>query len=434
MMNSEQNILIIGDLTHANNYGAIATTDMLKKMFQKKYGSNLKFIDHRSFITPTPIGGWETYNLSAQQNKSLLSKLYQIIKPFDKDNFILNFGVKILHKYVIIDTNRKDIPYQYIDYESFSQKMLDGEILQYEYELLKWADLIYINGEGNVVNGTDKYGAYRIGALYIFFLAYFIKKHVQKYCAIINHTVDPKNTDAEEIIRNLYPMLDYVAVREPYSIKTLNEIGVYNVEFVPDALFTFVPDKKEWEPSDILKTEIDFTKPYICIGDSSAVRSRTNEVKWDIYEVYSKLIDELKKITPQIVFVDGFNGEHEIINKLVNYHKISRVNLKNCDYKELYYVLSKSEIFISGRWHASILSILSGTPILLWSSDSHKTKGLYSLINYSYRFFSIDALPLHVDDIVNETKKILANRDEIRSAIIKDVNKLKNKIKIDDSF
>ena len=428
-MNSEKkkNLLLIGDLTPANNYGAIATTDMLKKIFYEKYGFNLKFIDHRSFIRPTPISGWDTYR-SIQKEKTFVSKLYQIIKPLDKNNYILRAGSIMLRKNKF-DENRKDIPYLFEDYEPTSQRMLNKETLQYEYELLKWADAIYINGEGNVVNGTDKYGVYRIGALYIFFLAYFAKKYLKKYCAIINHTVDPKNIDAEEIIRNLYPILDYIAVRETYSIKTLNKLGVHNVELVPDALFTFMSDKTNWEPSNLLKKEIDFTKPYICIGDSSAIRSRTNEVKWDVYEVYSKLIKQLNKITPQIIFVDGFNGSHETINKLINNHKIGRVNLMNCDYKELYYVLSKSEIFISGRWHASILSLLSGTPILLWSADSHKTKGLYSLINYPYKFFQIDTLPLHIGGIVDETNKILKNRIEISNAIIKEVQNLQEKAK-----
>jgi polysaccharide pyruvyl transferase WcaK-like protein len=86
--------------------------------------------------------------------------------------------------------------------------------------------------------------------------------------------------------------------------------------------------------------------------------------------------------------------------------------------------LSKSEIFISGRWHASILCILSGTPILLWSADSHKTKGLYSLLDYPYKFFQIDTLPLHVDEIVIQTKEILRDKKKIEETIAKKVRVL----------
>jgi polysaccharide pyruvyl transferase WcaK-like protein len=373
-------------------------------------------------MQPTPIEGWGTGH-EAKKMELFLSKSYRYIESFDENQQILKIGLKVL-KRSKIDGNRKDIPCLFKDYETFAQKMLKGEILQYEYELLKWADTVYINGEGNIVNGTDSHGIYRTGALYILFMAYFIKKHLNKYCAIINHTVDPKNPDANEIIKNVYPMLDYVAVREPYSIKNLNELGFYDVELVPDALFTFVPKNENWKPSKKLEEQIDFTKPYICIGDSSGIRSRTNEVKWDIYKLYSKLIDELTSVTDQIIFVDGFNGGHEKINKLIKDHKIGRVNLKNCNYEELYHVLSKSEIFISGRWHASILCILSGTPILLWSADSHKTKGLYSLLDYPYKFFQIDTLPLHVDEIVIQTKEILRDKKKIEETIAKKVRVL----------
>ncbi|MDI9394564.1 MAG: polysaccharide pyruvyl transferase family protein [Euryarchaeota archaeon] len=423
MKKPDKNILVIGDLTTANNYGAIATTEALKKIFFETYGSSVKYIDYRSFIKPTPTSGWDT-----ELNNSFLAKAYKIIKPYDKNGVVLKIGLEIINKQTDIE-NRVDIPYLFKYYEIFAHRILKGEILQYEYELLKWADAIYINGEGNIVNGTDSKGVYRIGALYILFLAYFIKKHLNKYCAIINHTVDPNNLDAAEIVKNVYPLLDYVAVREPYSIKNLNELGFYNVELVPDALFTFVPEENIWHPPEILKKEIDFTKPYICIGDSSGIRSRTTKVKWDVCEMYSKLIKELKNITDQIVFVDGFNGGHESINRLVKENKIGRVNLNNCSYKDLYHVLSKSEIFISGRWHASILCVLSGTPILLWSADSHKTKGLYSLLEYPYRFFQIDTLPLHIDDIINQTKEILENKKTISDEITKRVYVLQEEAK-----
>jgi len=421
-MNNQKNILVIGDLTTAHNYGAIATSETLKKIFFANYGPKVKYIDHRSFVRSTPRNGWDSS--PSMKNRTIYEKIYDIIKPYDSHNFILNTGLKLLGE---TTTSRKDIPYLYRDYKKYLEKMLDGNVLQYEYDLLEWADIIYINGEGNVVNGTDKYGVYRIGALYILFLAYVAKKHFNKYCAIINHTVDPNNEDAEEIIKNVYPLLDYIAVREPYSIKTLHKMGIKNVELVPDALFTFVPDtdKNSWKPSDILNKEIDFTRPYICIGDSSGIKSRTNEVKWDVYDIYSKLIKQLRTITPQIVFVDGFNGGHESINRIVKENKIGRINLENCNYKELYHVLSNAEIFISGRWHASILSLLAGTPILLWGADSHKTRGLYPLIDYPYRFFQIDTLPLHIADITKETKKILEDKKSIKSKMSKKVSELR---------
>ena len=94
---------------------------------------------------------------------------------------------------------------------------------------------------------------------------------------------------------------------------------------------------------------------------------------------------------------------------VVEKNKVPRVNLCNCSYQELYYVLKNSQIFISGRWHASILALLSGTPILLWGADSFKTRALYDLFNYPYAFIDIKKLPEQIPLIKSETIKILSS-------------------------
>lgn len=389
-------ILFIGDLRSASNYGAVATTESLIRLLQnEKYDIDIRYIDYRSLYHPTPSNGYKP--LSEQ---SIFLKIKRII-PFKVKKLIRSIQYR--------NSKPNDfVPYKWTQYEEYYNRMMSDDILQFEKRMLEWADIIYINGEGNIVNGTDRYGKYRMGARYILYMAWLSKMKYAKPTLIVNHTVDPNNWNAFEMISHIYPFLDVVSVREKLSVELLKQHGIQNVLYIPDALWTYKPISN-WVPSDALKKEIDFSKPYICLGDSSGIKNAYNSVKWNVSDVLGVIIDELYKVVPQVVFVDGFNGSNEDINRLVHRKKIGRVNFYNCSYHDLFHVLKNASLFISGRWHASILSVLANTPILLWGSDSHKTKSLYPLLDYKYQFFEVSTLPVNIDKLIDTSREILAD-------------------------
>lgn len=397
-------VLFIGDLRTAYNYGAIATTETLMRMIENEhYNIEIKYIDYRSLYSPTPIEGYKPLDVNFP-SKTIKQRISSLLP---------NKVKKIIKKSLNIKDQTDFVPYKYNQYENYFASMQSGESLQFEKKMLEWADIVYINGEGNIVNGTDKQGKYRMGARYILFMAWVSKVKYNKPTLILNHTVDPNNTNAFEIISHVYPLLDKVYVRETLSIPLLEKYGIKNAKFVPDALWAYQPTSN-WQPSEQIKKEIDFSQPYICIGDSSGFQNAYNKVKWDVSTVLSNIVDELRKITPQIIFVDGYAGGNKDINKLVRTKKLGYVNLRNCSYHELYHVLKGANLFISGRWHASILSTIANTPILLWGSDSHKTKSLYKLLDYPYPFFEVATLPVNIDDLIATAKDILKNSEQIK--------------------
>lgn len=408
-----KNLLFIGDLRTANNYGAIATTETLVKLVENEhYDANIKFIDYRSLYRPTPVDGFPVISLKRKLpiKKYVASHLPRNVKS----------GIKrILRCFFDSEKPVEDfVPYKYSQYEEYYEQMQAGSRLQFEKKMLEWADIVYINGEGNIVNGTDKYGKYRMGARYILFMAWVSKVKYKHPTLIVNHTVDPNNCNAFEIIEHVYPQLDKIYVRETLSLPLLHQHGIQNCTFVPDALWAYQP-VSNWQPSDALKKEIDFSKPYLCLGDSSGIRNAYGKVKWDVCQVLGEIIDRLQEIVPQVIFVDGYSGGNEEINKLVDKKYIGRVNLSNCSYHDLYHVLKGATLFISGRWHASILSTMTNTPIILWGSDSHKTKSLYTLLDYKYRFFEVSTLPVNIDELVETARQIIHNAAIIKTDMAK---------------
>lgn len=426
-------VLFIGDLRNCYNYGAIATTESLIKMLLAKYpNAEIKYIDFRSLQNATPPDGWGREKIAEAKNsndhsnllqliKIKMVNLYYLMKHFLK--FFMPYGIvkirdriikqDIPDKKIILPTMNYHIPFLFKNFDKWAKDMMNGKVLEYERNLFEWADIVLVNGEGNVVNGTDENGVYRHRACYVLFMSWVAKTQFHLPVYLVNHCVDPNNSDAVEIIKNVYPLLDRVIVRDPLSLEKLVSYGIINnAEYAPDALFSY-KGTDVWEPSDSIRSQIDFSKPFILIGDSSGIKNAYSKVSWNVQVFFKSLIERLQNIVPQLVFVDGYSGGNEDINQLIMDTGIGRISLENCSYQELYEVMKRAEIFVSGRWHASILCLLTGTPILLYGSDSHKTKSLYSMIDYQYKFFETISLPIHIDEIADEVEKILKNRHSI---------------------
>lgn len=417
-------ILLVGDLRTAYNYGAIATTESLLDLIDVKIpNAEVKLIDHRSFRGTTPENGWPAANYEEALKKDGKKKvLKEFLIKFSKKIGVYHF-LKRVYGIFKSSATTDNVPTRYDYYELFAKKILNDETWKYEKRLIEWADIVLVNSEGNIVNGTGVDGKYRVGGRYVLFMEYLSKIIMKKPCYVINHTVDPKNRDIKKIIENVYPHLDGVYVREKKSYQILQSWGITNMQYVPDALWShdFSKDPKVQKPKCL--KDFDFDKPYICIGDSSGIQNAYSHVKWDIVEQYTVMINELKKICPNIIFIDGYKGYNKNINDVILKNNIATVNLRTCNYHELYYVLERAEIFISGRWHASIISLLAHTPILLWGSDSHKTEALYDEIDYPYEFFDVAALPLNIDRIVNEAKKIMQDKHDIQWELVEKLKK-----------
>lgn len=422
-------VLFVGDLRTAFNYGAIATSDILLGMVKEVTGAGdhqLEVIDHRSFIHETPVQGFGEWSAPKYARRKWGRRLLGAVR-MGMIEFLRAYPA-LYYKLRGEKAPQRGIhvPSRFCEYDLWVNDVLAGKRLAYERRLIEWADIVVFNSEGNVVNGIDQWGRYKEGPRYILFLEYLAKK-MGKKAAVINHTVDPDSEDGIEMVQHVYPMMDYVSVREPLSVGKLEEFGVKRkVAYIPDALFSYVPEPN-WEPSEELKSIIDFSKPYICLGDSSGISSLASTVKWDLYYVFSDLIAELRKICPQVVVVDGFSGGLRELNELVKQEKLPCVNLHNCPYEDLIEVLGRAKCFVSGRWHASIMGLLSGTPFILWGSDSHKTKSLSVIYDYPFRFYNVHTLPLHIKDMAADVKRAIEQEPALREQNMKTTLQLRER-------
>ena len=140
----------------------------------------------------------------------------------------------------------------------------------------------------------------------------------------------------------------------------LEKLGIKSAEFVPDALYKF---------ENLNNNSLE--RKYICIGDTATL----GYAEWDVANFFEDIITRLKKQGQEIIFVDGNMWKTtEIIEKLCNKLKVSWVHLDNTNWRELAEIFRQSKVFFSGRWHASILATISGTPSILYGTDKSQNE------------------------------------------------------------
>jgi hypothetical protein len=399
-----KNILLIGDLKTIRNWGAQGTSKCLNSYYNVEYADkyNLYSIEHRSDIS--------TVNNHGNPYK------YRILKSFLKQ-FIVDKAIykKKVQRINIENVNKRDItediiPHRWDEYSEYARKMENSLILQYEKDLIEKCECIIINAEGSIVRKRTNEKTYRRAGRYYLFLAYYSKIIAKKKTYIINHTVDPNYLEIDEVIHNLYPRLDKVILREHISMSYLKSLGINTENTIIgfDMLYLFNPTQT-WSKNLFLKSYLPRRK-YICIGDSSGIPY----VSWDIKNFYENLIINCQSNFPEmdIVIIDGNSAISQILGEVSKKYNCCWINDMNSNYTDLYHILANAEIYVSGRWHPSILAAKGRTPIILWGADSCKTRSLHEQLNLKCDFYPLGNLNTKIDSLIEDIRKSIRTKDD----------------------
>jgi polysaccharide pyruvyl transferase WcaK-like protein len=320
----------------------------------------------------------------------------------------------------VIPITRMDQDYDYMpltfkEFDDFADKVKKGLVLKMENRAIDNSDNIIINCEGSLTHHTNASrceGKYRARTRYMLFLAYYSAKFCGKEVSIVNHCVDPGNSSAEEMIKNVYPLLKRCWVRDNLSKINLEKLGIKSAEFVPDALYKF---------KNLNSNSLD--RKYICIGDTATL----GYAEWDVANFFEDIITRLKKQGQKIIFVDGNMWKTtEIIEKLCDKLKVQWVHVDNTNWRDLAEIFRQSKVFFSGRWHASILATISGAPSILYGTDSHKTKALHNDLGIEGRFYELNELPVYKDEIV---QRLTSEKYKDESKLVKYANEQRSLLK-----
>jgi polysaccharide pyruvyl transferase WcaK-like protein len=242
-------------------------------------------------------------------------------------------------------------------------------------------DEVWVNGEGDFILRTRP-SLYR--TLVIMHVALALGRRVRLVNSILS---DPANEARNApvttaVIRTLSQCSD-VVYRDPESLR-LHQGLMPDVaaSWCPDALFAWAGEHVSAEPfgpgwEGLPPEAQEFMRcrrPYVAISGSSAIRSPSTAEREDLRQFISDA--DRTGYGSLLIATDGSDRWMADVAKTCGAPFIpSRVPLIAG-----MTALSQAAVFVSGRYHPSILATLVGTPSVLMSSNSHKTQSLQEVL------------------------------------------------------
>lgn len=425
-------IVYAADNINRANFGCRATSTALKQL-----------ISENNTIVADITG--ELTHIGGDDNVFFVPKLPINYKRHSKKGICFKLWRKIARKlnhtspskYDFVTENPKQSYLNLIKCLPANKQLEVFDLRQYEF------DALVINGEGTMIMSTP---CRRDSLIYLMLAQWAIDLGKKVYfvnAMFSDCTVSGKNKKTLKTSEEVLSKCTLVSVRDPYSQEYVKEnIPKVNATFVPDALFTWgkyidrevlkhninfaLPLKKEFDPQ---LQNIDFARDYILIsGNSLAIKNKEKAI-----DCYCRLTDYIKaKTNMQLILLEVCAGDRFL-------EKVGKTTGTPCipvEIPVLYglNILANARVYVSGRFHPSIMASLGGTPCVFQGSNSHKTESLGAMLGYeskgSYSAFpDASEIPLIYNDI--EEKINLGN--ELRDKISDNCRKLaQNAEKIKD--
>ncbi len=289
--------------------------------------------------------------------------------------------------------------------------LIQGHLLKDEIGYYQWihkdvikeikkADLTLSIGGDNYCYSTP---------VWIYALNKAVKELSKSKLVLFGASVDPDSID-ERMKENL-DLHDALIVRESLTFEGLKRVGLESKTYLcPDPAFTMDPEKVElsdfWNNGKILGLNIS---PLIM-----EYEKKPGMVKKTTESLIQYIIDntELK-----IALICHVSTDIEALKPLFEKFKSSRVTLVGNDYnaKELKYIISKCNLFIGARTHATIAAYSTCVPTLV-IGYSIKARGIAKDL-----FGDCSGLILPVQDLESENQLIktvmnfIDREDELRN-------------------
>ena len=302
------------------------------------------------------------------------------------------------------------------DFEYIGDQWMSGRGGLFASEFMAAAeesDVIVFNGEGHIQSN-------RTAGVRSLFLLWFAKTRLGKPCCAIDHTT-MVSSETRPIMRGMvklvYPILDVVTVREPYSLRDLHDLGLKKVQLVPDVVFLLDPNEgatdsfRKWKAGCGLDVQ-----PYFCVSAGDLPMSWPYPGRATEGSVI-QLVRQLKKVVPQAV----------IIAKDKHYRFMVEV-AKETDsicfgpehrYVDLWPLLMDAVFLVTGHYHHVIASAKVGCPFIPFTTDTYKIESLCELLNWEVtKPYDPTAISFQIDEIYADANRIVKDRNELSQHLL----------------
>jgi polysaccharide pyruvyl transferase WcaK-like protein len=418
-------LLLVGDNTAFVNWGGrgatLALLQLLSEQFQItntiKGTEFLKDYGYINTIIPSRYRNIMTYIKNNSHRRAIYNYYLKIEKFFGAKEFISQNPEETANN---ILNNRKVLSEAAIIYDKCDA-----------------ADIILIHGEGDMVFSSPA----RKSVLFLLGLAELglrMKKKVVIANSIVSDCpITGCNRQIYEYAKKIFSKCAAVILRDYQSFKYVNQkMEIHHSILVPDSLFYWYPVLSNSASSipyngDFILSypekfdylgKLKFSNPYICISGSALAGKNYKKT----IEYYSQMVSEIARLGYDIYLVETC----EVDKFLQKVAKKLKVNLipSNIPIFMGGAILANASLFISGRFHPSILASLGGTPCVFLSSNAHKMKSVQNMLEYEYiKEFSLHDFSM-LKDIYNLSQKYINAGTKMRHQIKDVVQKRYNEV------
>ncbi|WP_234193926.1 polysaccharide pyruvyl transferase family protein [Pseudacidovorax sp. NFM-22] len=297
---------------------------------------------------------------------------------------------------------------------------------------IRACDAIVINGEGTLIfrEPLDRDAAY---LCFIMEYARQLKKPYYLLNAMLSESpITPMNKAAAEVVGDLLENAAAVSLRDHESLVTARTLapGV-KAYLYPDALFTWKekigdarlmfrknPKLSLGFGNDDLLEVFDFSSPYICVAGTSLITDKEKTTS-----SFVNLVAALKQLGMPVLIVQTCIGDLFLddVARLTNTPiiKYSVPVLAGAA------IVSGSEVFVTGRFHPSIMASCGGTPCIFLGSNSHKNKTLQEVMEYDkVTHYSVTPSGEEIAAIVRDVQYYLERGADSRRKILNTIERL----------
>ena len=227
--------------------------------------------------------------------------------------------------------------------------------------MMQKADVIFINGEGSM-HGSSAL------ALNLLLLVVIGKLVLNKTVCLVNHSVYPNDSDQwldnplGQLYARVYQLLDDVAIREPVSLRLMQQAGIEKARQAFDcSVLALAPSAHTRERT-------------ITIGGSVAFTAEGVQSLLQVLQPYRQAGYRL-----QFVYGAAAHGAEDDLAflRLLNQQDICRVEALCChSIDDFVQALAQASLLVSGRFHYTLAAYALGTPPVLLGSNTPKNHAL----------------------------------------------------------
>lgn len=407
------NVCLVNDKRHQLNWGCRATTIGLMSILQRHHSLSATTLH---LAVPHPVGPLST--LVTEHDLGRTGLAWRALQ---------SSRLRWLHRVAggwsdfIARTPQESI-------NRFSRHSSSDPRLTELLQLLEDCDEIVINGEGSFIFRNPRRRDLDF-ILMIIELASQFGKPVHFVNAMISRCPNTAlDQQQSEVAASTLAKARTLLLRDRMSVQMADSLGIPSARFVPDALFTWrsiFPDLFTGElpqPPQLLDSHpeglafgIDLRRlpsDFIAIGGASRPPEVSTKTWLPYFEGLVQRLTQEKSVG--VVLVD--TGGDDFLEQVANQYELPFVRASSSVYAGAM-ILSRARLFITGRYHPSILASMGGTPTVYLESNSHKTLSIQEVLGVDsphVHRINASALPSVLDAALGLLEHEAALRERLR--------------------